>query len=680
MTNEGAAVHGVGPGSTLGGRYVVGGRAEQHARYERWLATDQTLLREVVLLCFPVDGATAAAALDAARRAAGIDDARLVRVLDVGRDGEVAFVVEEPLATGLDLVELVDGGPLPAGEARRLVGEAATALERARVRGLHHGVLGPRSLLRLDDGAVKVRGLAVEGALLGLDDVGGAQASRDDAVGLVALAYAALTGHWPLTTPVGPYDGLPAAPTLVSGIMAASEITAGVPADLDTITRLTLGAPAGSRRRATQDARGPLTPGDLAGQIAPWAKAADPTDLARPSKPPRSSAPVAPPTPEPTSAQPVPPQPVPPPLVSSGSPASPGSVSSGGQPPAGAPGGQTVLGMRVGDPGATSAAAASAAGGGKASRDLSDTDSLDLRALSDLGALGAAETASAAATTGAAGARWADTQEDEVSPYGERGSVVPPPGGPLRMTAHVRLSDTLEETDEDLDPALPLGGRRTAAAPSSDHTGAALVAVAALVIVAAVLGVFGVSRIGRSSTQPVAPATTTTSARPAATPTPSGSATTTAPTVAAALTPIGIVQAQAWDPQGDNQEGNASASRSVDGDPSTLWRSQTYRTAAFGGLAKTGIGLILDLGQQTTVKQVQVDLRGGSDLTAYVASRESLDGATSIGTSTGVDGTVTFTAPPEGAKGQLVILWFTRLASDGGSGYQAQVAEVRVSG
>lgn len=204
--------------------------------------------------------------------------------------------------------------------------------------------------------------------------------------------------------------------------------------------------------------------------------------------------------------------------------------------------------------------------------------------------------------------------------------------------------------------------------------------MAALVVVAAVLGIVGVSRIGRSETP--APAATTSTAVVAAKPTPTASPTPTpsATTTAAALTPVGIVQAQAWDPQGDNQEGNASAPRSFDGDGTTLWRSQTYRTAPFGGLAKTGIGLILDLGQQTAVRQVQVDLRGGSDLTAYVASRESLDGATSIGTSSGVDGTVTFTAPAGGAKGQLVILWFTRLAPDGEGGFRAQVAEVRVSG
>ena len=45
----------------------------------------------------------------------------------------------------------------------------------------------------------------------------------------------------------------------------------------------------------------------------------------------------------------------------------------------------------------------------------------------------------------------------------------------------------------------------------------------------------------------------------------------------------------------------------------------------------------------------------------------------------GQDGTVTIKAPGGSAKGQLVILWFTRLAPDGEGAFRAQVAEARVS-
>src|SRR6478752_8498582 len=249
-------MQGVGPGSLLGGRYLVQRRVSQHSRYERWVAADQTLDREVVLLCFDADGPVASPALDAARRAAGVDEPRLVRVLDVGRDDATAFVVEESLNGARSVTSVLTDGGLPAEEARRIVGEAASALERARARGLHHGVLTPRSVFRLADGSVKVRGLATEAALVEADDIPPDQATRGDTVSLVALTYALLTSRWPLP---GPDSGLEAAPRVVGGVAAPSEIAAGVPPDLDFVARHTL-----------SENGGPQTPGELVEQIGPW--------------------------------------------------------------------------------------------------------------------------------------------------------------------------------------------------------------------------------------------------------------------------------------------------------------------------------------------------------------------------------------------------------------------------
>ena len=648
-------MRGVGPGSTLGGRYVLDTPVQQAPAFERWRATDGTLRREVVVLCFPVQedgdgrpGGRAAAALDAARRAAGVEDARLVKVLDVSRDGATAYVVEEPLDGARDLADLVADRPLPGEEARRLVGEAAAGLESARRRGLHHGALDPSGLLRLPDGRVKVRGLATQAALLGLDDLDPASASREDAVTLVALAHAALTGTWPgdhaARTVRGEHAGAPAgaarvmlppAPTSVSGVLPPSEVVTDVPADLDTIARLTLA-----------EGQGPLTPGDLAGQIAPWSTSV---------------------VPSPAEAA----------AGASGRDAS--STSSGGprdRTPA-ARRASTVLGMSLGR-GSREDATPGAAERGASVAGAAVLAGTDAPPDAPSEAPSHAPYDAPSGDPGTPGHE-DDTGEQPVVPASRpgrrRGRARD--GAPLRMTRDMRVSETLAESDEELESPLPMV--RVPSRVEADRTGVVLAIVAAAVVVVAVLGIVGVSRIG-SNTVPRTAATpsATASATPTPTATPTASPTTT--TSSAPLQEVAIVQAQPWDPQGDGQEGNASAPRAFDKDPSTAWRSQTYQSAAFGGFPKSGIGLVLDLGQQTAVRQVSVTLDGAPDMSVYVASKESLDGATLIGSSSGKDGTQTFTPPGSGtAQGQLVILWFTKLAPDGNGSYQAAVAEATVS-
>lgn len=269
-------MHGVGPSTVLGGRYAAQRRLEMLPNAERWSAHDTTLERDVVLVCFAETEQHADATLDAARRAAGIDNPRLVRVLDVGRSDGIAFFVEEALPDSHTVTQLLGQGGLPAEEARRIAGEVATGLEAARGRGLHHLRLTPDSVLRLPDGTIKVRGLATAAAMAHADDVDADRAARTDAVGIVALTYAALTSRWPLPTPV---PGLESAPHVVGGVPAPSEIAAGVPGDLDGLCRLTL----------TQD-QGPVSPGDFAAQIAPWAL----SQVQGSAVPPRSSAESAP--------------------------------------------------------------------------------------------------------------------------------------------------------------------------------------------------------------------------------------------------------------------------------------------------------------------------------------------------------------------------------------------------
>lgn len=245
---------GVGPGTVIDGRYTVGSLTREQSGAQRWEAEEPDLGRSVALLVLPADDPRAEALLDAGRVAAGLQVPGSVRVLDLGRDERVVWIVEESLTDADSLEDLVRAGGLTGDEARRIAGETATTLEAAASRGVHHLVLTPDQVFRTTEGAIKVRGLATEAVLTGAADASDAGA-RDDAVGLVALTYAALTGRWPLDRP----SGLDPAPRLVRGVPAPSEIAAGVPRDLDTLCRQTLA-----------ESGGPLSPGDFARQISPW--------------------------------------------------------------------------------------------------------------------------------------------------------------------------------------------------------------------------------------------------------------------------------------------------------------------------------------------------------------------------------------------------------------------------
>ena len=146
-------MEGVGPGSVLAGRYHVQQRVHQGTWFSIWQAVDETLERPVSLRVVDSGHPRGSDVVDAARRAAGVEDPRLQRVLDVGVEDGLTYVVSEWVGAD-SLTDLLRSGMPPADEVRRLVGEAATALEAARHRGLHHLMLTPDSLLRGHDGPV----------------------------------------------------------------------------------------------------------------------------------------------------------------------------------------------------------------------------------------------------------------------------------------------------------------------------------------------------------------------------------------------------------------------------------------------------------------------------------------------------------------------------------------------
>jgi len=247
----------------LAGRYRLEERVRTGPDGSTWRAVDETLEQPVLVQAFVPGHRQGAEIVDAARRAALVPDPRLQRVLAAGQERGTSYVVLERVP-GRTLVELLGGGPLPAEAARRIVGEAAQALDRASTRGLHHVTLRPDSIIVGRDATVTVCGTAVDAAADGTEPPNTAVARRADAIGLVTVLYAALTGRWP-----GPRDaGLPRAPRVGGRVVAPGDLVAGVPNDLDTLCAVTLGP--------YDD--GPRSPADVAAELAPWASPGPLTD------------------------------------------------------------------------------------------------------------------------------------------------------------------------------------------------------------------------------------------------------------------------------------------------------------------------------------------------------------------------------------------------------------------
>lgn len=660
-------MHGVGPSTVLGGRYAVRRRLAQQPRAERWSAHDTTLEREVVIVCFAAGDPNADAALDAARRAAGVDHDRLVRILDVGRSDDIAFFVEEALHEAHTVTHLLEQGGLPSEEARRIAGEVATGLEAARGRGLHHLRLTPSYVLRTGDGAIKLSGLATAAALAGVDDLDSAEAARVDAVGVVAIAYAALTSRWPLPERV---PGLEPSPHVVGGVPAPSEIAAGVPGDLDAICRLTL-----------NDDEGPLTPGDLAAQIAPWSSTQI-SGLGGTSRPL---------------------------LVERGAGATHPTLS---LPLPGAPGGGTEKTVQIPTAGSTQRNPVPAAGGGPAAGDARPAAAAgagaaggDARPATALGAATppgeqepapgsgaqAATTASAVAgavgtalgTAGHAAGHAAGAAAGRVGSFARAAADKAAEKRAARAAAaaeaqrgRVTLDDALREGYEDSEPPLPMLPPETADAPTRDQSKLVMAIMAGFLALATLVGFWGVSQIGAgegidlSGTAP-RPTVTVTGAPTTVSPTPTPTKTATE----TAGEPLAILRATGFDPEGDRKERNSEAARVYDGNPSSFWSSEGYASANLGGL-KPGVGVLLDLGQPAKVREVSLALPDVSDVTVFLAEDRQIDGATEIGSSAGKKGAVTLTNAKPDASGKYVIVWFTKVSQVSDGRFRATLAEV----
>jgi len=269
------------PGTRVAGRYRLVDQTDAGTGWTAWKAIDETLARSVTVLTFAAGFPRIAETITAARAASRLGDPRFSQVFDVEDADEPAYVVLE-WVVGESLLDMLTDGPLDSPRAVSLLSEAAAAMAAAHAVGLSHLRLNPACLHWTRGSGVKITGLGIDAALAGTVPAAagdGESPELTDTRDLGRLLYAALTGYWPgprEQEAAGPAEaaeadetqgstewaGLPSAPESDGAVCTPRQVSAAVPANVDSLTCQALFQRPGHQGPALS------TPAALAGALA----------------------------------------------------------------------------------------------------------------------------------------------------------------------------------------------------------------------------------------------------------------------------------------------------------------------------------------------------------------------------------------------------------------------------
>jgi tetratricopeptide (TPR) repeat protein/TolB-like protein/tRNA A-37 threonylcarbamoyl transferase component Bud32 len=146
------------PGTTIG-PYRIARFVAHGGMGDVYRATDERLQRDVAVKMLAHDRTAEPRRVDRfmheARVTAALSHPNIIRVYDVGRFGDRAYLVAEFLE-GETLREHIGGEPMPAAEVLRIGGEIARGLAAAHAAGLVHRDLKPDNIYVTNDGVTKI--------------------------------------------------------------------------------------------------------------------------------------------------------------------------------------------------------------------------------------------------------------------------------------------------------------------------------------------------------------------------------------------------------------------------------------------------------------------------------------------------------------------------------------------
>ncbi|MQY35821.1 hypothetical protein SRB17_38140 [Streptomyces sp. RB17] len=146
--------------------------------------------------------------------------------------------------------------------------------------------------------------------------------------------------------------------------------------------------------------------------------------------------------------------------------------------------------------------------------------------------------------------------------------------------------------------------------------------------------------------------------------------------------PIPIKGARDFDPYSDDHSENPEdVTKAFDNNPATNWETSFYLSPEFGNL-KPGVGMILDLGKVQQVGTVTVSFVGETSVELRAAGADAGSEPTSFDAYTKAasgSGTTVTLKPNKSLRTQYLLVWLTKLPSDGGGHWRGRMAEVKVT-
>jgi predicted Ser/Thr protein kinase len=201
--------------------------------------------------------------------------------------------------------------------------------------------------------------------------------------------------------------------------------------------------------------------------------------------------------------------------------------------------------------------------------------------------------------------------------------------------------------------------------PPEKRRGLRIASVALLIAVLAAGGLLAAYLVDVGGSGDAAPTTAPTTG-----PTTQPVGTTPSTAVVPTLTPVKLVDASSYDPQGDGSESQYLAPMAIDGKATTAWRTETYKGQVNDLAGKQGVGLVLDAGRAVSARELRVSTpipgwQARVFLTRKAAIPTDLSGWSAASSPFSMAG-ATHTVALDGPPARYFLLWITKLTGQPG--------------